>query len=112
LERLRLLEEKVQNSLLQTDDLTRKNKALEGQLRLATAEREVGRRDTMPADRKGRECLALGDSIICNVGSKYLHMKVECFLGNRTEQLHRVIENRDLRNPDAIIIHVGTNNLR
>jgi hypothetical protein len=28
------------------------------------------------------------------------------------EQLHRVTENRDLWNPDTIIIHVGTNDLR
>ena len=39
-------------------------------------------------------------------------MKVECFPGIRTEQLHRVIENRDLGNPDAFVIHVGTNYLR
>jgi len=32
-ERLRILEEKLQNALLQTDDLTRKNKALEEHLR-------------------------------------------------------------------------------
>ena len=30
-----------------------KNKALKEELRLATAGREVGRRDTMPGDRKG-----------------------------------------------------------
>jgi hypothetical protein len=36
----------------------------------------------------------------------------QCFLGIRTEQLHRVIENRDLENPDTIVIHVGTNNSR
>jgi len=28
------------------------------------------------------------------------------------EQLHRVSENRDLRNPDTVVIHVVTNNLR
>jgi hypothetical protein len=28
------------------------------------------------------------------------------------EQLHRVIENRDLGNPDNVVIHVGTNDLR
>jgi len=36
----------------------------------------------------------------------------QCFPGIRTEQLHRVSENRDLGNPNTIIIHVGTNNLR
>jgi hypothetical protein len=54
----------------------------------------------------------LGDSIIHNVGSECSDMKVMCFLGIRTEQLHRVIENRHLRKPDTIVIHVGTNNLR
>jgi hypothetical protein len=44
--RLRLLQEKLQNALLQIDGLTRKNKALEEQLQLATAGREVGKRDT------------------------------------------------------------------
>jgi hypothetical protein len=36
--RLRLLEEKLQNSLLQTEGLTRMNKALEDQLRLTKLE--------------------------------------------------------------------------
>ena len=53
-ERLRLLQEKdkLQNALLQIDDVTKKNKALQEQLQLATAGREVGRRDTAPCDRK------------------------------------------------------------
>jgi hypothetical protein len=54
----------------------------------------------------------LGDSIIHNVGSECSDMKVECFLGIRTEQVHRVIENRHLGKPDTIVIHVGTNDLR
>jgi len=107
-----MLEEKLQNSFLQIDDLTRKNKALEEQLRLATGGREVGRRDTVACDRKGEECLVLGDSTIRNVGTEYTDMKVECFPGIRTEQLHRVIENRDLGNPDTVVIHVVTNDLR
>ena len=111
-DRLRLLQEKLQNAVLQIDDLTRKNKALEEQLRLATGGREVGRRDTVPGDRKGGECLVLGDSIIRNVGSECSGMKVESFPGIRTEQLHRVIENGDLGNPDTVVIHVGTKDLR
>jgi len=111
-ERLRLLQEKLQNALLQIDDLTRKNKALEEQLRLATAGREVGMRDMVPGDRKSGQCLVLGDSIICNVGSECLYMEMECLLGIRTEQLHRVIENRDLGNPATVAILVGTYDLR
>jgi hypothetical protein len=68
LERLGLLEEKLQNTLLQIDDVTRKIKALEQQLRLATAGSEVGKRDTVPSDRKGGDCLGLGESIIRIVG--------------------------------------------
>ena len=66
----------------------------------------------MSGDRKGGECLVLGDSIILNVGTECSDMKVECFPGIRTEQLHRVIECRDLGSPDPVVIHVGTNNLR
>jgi len=111
-DRVRLLEEKLQNALLQIDDLARKNKALEEQLQLATPGREVGRRNTVPGDRKGGECLVLGDSIIGNVGTECSDMKVECFPAIRTEQLHRVIENRDLGSLDTVIIHMGTNDLR
>ena len=32
--------------------------------------------------------------------------------GYKTEQLHRVMEKRDLVNPETVIIHVGTNDLR
>jgi len=111
-ERIRLLEEKLQNALLQIYDLITKNKALEEQLRLATAGREVSRPDTVPGDRKGGQYLLLGDSIIWNVGTERSDTKVECFPGIRTEQLHRVIENRDLGNPDTVVIHVGTSDLR
>jgi hypothetical protein len=78
-ERLSLLEEKLQSALLEIDDLTRKNKALEEQLRLSTAGREVGRWDTAPGYRKGGECVVLGDSIIPSVGTECTVMKVECF---------------------------------
>ena len=111
-ERLRLLEEKLQDPLHQIDTLTRKNKAVEEQLQLAAAGREVGRRDTVPCHLKGGECLVLGDSIIRNVGTECSDMKFECFPGIRTDQLQRVIERRELGSPDSVVIHVGTNDLR
>jgi hypothetical protein len=95
LERLRLLQEKLQKALLQIDGLTRKNKALEEQLRLAAA----GRQDTVPGHLKGGECLVLGNSIMQNVGTECSNMRVECFLGIRMEQLHRVTETTDLGKP-------------
>jgi len=39
-------------------------------------------------------------------------MKVECFPGIKTEQLHRVMERRELACAETLIIHVGTNGLR
>jgi len=111
-ERLRLLEEKLQDALHQTDTLTRKNKALDEQLQLAAAGREVGRHDTVLGHLKDGECLVLGDSIIQNVGTECPYIKVECFPGIRTEQLQRVIERKELGGPDSVIIHVGTNDLR
>jgi hypothetical protein len=78
-ERLRLLEEKLQDALHQIDFLTRKNKALEEQLQMAAAGREDGRHDTVQGHLKGGEYLVLGDSIIRNVGTECADMKVECF---------------------------------
>jgi lysophospholipase L1-like esterase len=56
--------------------------------------------------------VVVGDSILRNVGAEHAVMKVECFLGFKTEQLHRVTEKRDLGSPETIIIHVGTNDMR
>lgn len=39
-------------------------------------------------------------------------MKVEWFPDIRTEQLDRVIRNRDLGSPDTVVIHVGINDSR
>jgi hypothetical protein len=47
--------------------------------------------------------------IIWNVESE--HVRVQCFRGIRTEHLQRVMENGDLRSPDMVVIHVGTNDL-
>jgi hypothetical protein len=47
-----------------------------------------------------------------NVGAELVDMKVECFTGVRTEQLHRVIEKIDLVSSDTVIIHLGTNDLK
>jgi hypothetical protein len=57
-------------------------------------------------DCKVGKCLVLGDSIIWNVGTECTDMKVECFPGIRTEQLHRVTENRDLGSPHIVVAHV------
>ena len=58
----------------------------------------------VPGDHKDGECLLFGESIIWNVGTECSDMKVECFLGIRTEQLHRVIEYRDLESPDPVLV--------
>ena len=39
-------------------------------------------------------------------------MRVECFLGIRTDQLRRVIENTDLGRADIVVVHEGTNDVR
>jgi hypothetical protein len=67
LERLWLLEEKLHNVLLQTDELPWENKTLEEQLRLATAGREVGRRDMVPGERKAAHRRSI---LLCNILSE------------------------------------------
>jgi hypothetical protein len=37
---------------------------------------------------------------------------MEYFQGNKTEQLRRVIEERNLGCPETVIIHMGTNDLK
>ena len=60
----------------------------------------------------GEKCFVLGDSIVRNIGAEKPNMRVECFPGIRTDQLRRVMENSDIGHSDAVVIHVGTNDLR
>jgi len=85
---------------------------LEEQLRMAATGNEIGRQVTVQEHHEGKQCLVVGDSIIRNVGTGQNNMMVQCFPGIRTEQLHRVLDNRDLGTPDTVIIHVGTNDLK
>ena len=55
--------------------------------------------------------MVVSDLIVRNVGAVHTDMKVECFLGIKSETLHRVMEKRDMVIPDTVIIHVGTNDL-
>jgi hypothetical protein len=74
--------------------------------------KNIGRQDTMQEHHEGERCLVVGDSIIRNVGTGQNNMNAEGFPGIRTEQLHRILDNRDLGTPDTFIIHVGTNYLK
>jgi hypothetical protein len=111
-DRLRRLEEKLENALQQIEELKQKNKMLEeAQLRGAVAGFEVGSRDTVRRQHEGAECSVLGDSIIRNVESEHVR-RAQCFPGIGTEQLQRVMESRDLVSPDTVVIHIGTIDLR
>jgi lysophospholipase L1-like esterase len=66
----------------------------------------------MPTKQKFTKRVVVGDSIVRNKGSEHADMKVECFPGIKTKQLHRVMEKRDLVSSDTVIIHVGTNDLK
>jgi hypothetical protein len=88
------------------------NKVLEEQLLLTENGKNVGKWDTVTVKPRREKCLVLGDSIVRNVGTENSYMRVECFPEIRADQLQRVMENRDLGCSDAVIIHVGTNNVR
>jgi hypothetical protein len=107
-ERLCLLEEKLQNALNQIEDLKMRNKNLGEQLRMTATGYEIGRTVTVQEHHEGEKCLVMGDSKIRYLGTGLNNMIVECFPGIRTEQLHRVMDNRDLGAPGTVIIHVGT----
>ena len=59
----------------------------------------------------GEKYLVLGDSIVRKVGTEEPDMRDECLPGIRAEQLRRVMENRDFGHSDAVVIHVGTNDI-
>ena len=110
-------EEKLRDAQFQIDELKRRNKALEEQLRIRENGKDVGKRDMETVKPGGENCLVMGDSIVRNVGAEKANMRVECFPGIRSDQLRRVVENRaterrDLGNPDAVVTHVGTNNIK
>jgi len=107
-EKVKMLQEDLQNALRQIDELKARNKELEAKLLMAG----TGERDKMPTKQKVTKCMVVGDSIMRNVGAEHADIKVECFTGIKTEQLHRVMEKRDLVNPETVIIHVGNNDLR
>jgi len=111
-ERLRVLEGKLSLAHVQIEELTRRNKALGEQLRLGEKGNNVEKRDTVTVKPRREKCLVLGDSIVRNVGAEKSDMRVECFPGIRSDQLRRVIQNRDLGCTDAVVIHVGTNDVR
>ena len=69
-------------------------------------------RGTVTVKPVGEKCLVLGDCIVRNVGAENSNMRVECFPGIRADHLQREIKNRDLGNSDAVVIHVGTNDVR
>jgi len=73
-ERVSLLEEKLQSTLLETEDLKRKNKRMEEQLRVAAEGSEVNKCDTLQGHHEGKKRLVLGDSVIRNVGTERRNM--------------------------------------
>jgi hypothetical protein len=111
-ERLPVLEEKLGDAQFQIEELKRINKALEEQINITGNGQDVGKRNTETGKPGGEKWLVMGDSIVRNVGEGKANMRVECFPGIRNDQLktvNRATERRDLRNPDDVVIHVGTN---
>ena len=98
-----LLQEDPQNALRQIDELRARNGELEAKLLMA---------GTGNTKQKVTTCVVVGDSKLRTVGAEHADMMMECFPGIKTEQLHTVIENRDLGSPETVVIHVDTNDMR
>jgi len=107
-EKVRILQEELQNALRLIDELKAKNRELEAKLQMAG----TGEADTMTTKQPVTKCLVVGDSKVRNVKAERADMEVECFPGIKTEQLHRVMEKRNLVSRDTVIIHVGANDLK
>ena len=108
-ERVRMLQEELQNPLRQIDELKARNRELEAKLLMAGP----GERDTMPATLMFTKCVVVGDTVLRIFGADHADMMVECFPGIKIKQLHGVTEKSDLGSPESVlIIHICTNDLR
>ena len=101
-----MLEEKLRDAHTQIEELKWRNKVLEEQLHLMENRKFTGKRDTAMVKSGDEKCLVLGDY------TGRSNMRVECFPGIKTDQLQRVIENRNLGGADMVVIHLGTNDVR
>jgi hypothetical protein len=93
-----MLQGELQNTHRQIGELKARNRELVANLQMAG----TGESGAMPITQKSTKCLVVRDSIMRNVGAEYVDMKVKCFPGIKTEQLHRVIEKRDLVSSDRL----------
>jgi hypothetical protein len=76
-EKVRVLQEKLENALRQVDELKIRNKGLEAMLQIAGS----GDKDLMTTREKEVKCMVVGDSLVRNVGAEHEGMKVECLPG-------------------------------
>ena len=74
-EKVRMLQEELQNAMRQIEELKVINREIEAKLQMA------GVRDTMSKKQKAAKCMVIGDSTVRNVGADHAEMKVECFPG-------------------------------
>ena len=115
-EKLRMLQEDLQNTLRQIVELKARSRELDAKLLpMGTGKRERERereRGRVPRKQRVMKCVVVGDSILGDVGAEHADVIVECIPGIKTEQLHGMIEKRDLGSPETVIIHVGTNDMR
>jgi len=102
-----MLQVEVQNAQRQTDELKARNREIEVKLLIVG----TGKTDTISTKQNVTKCVVAGDSVVRSIGAEHADMKVECFPGIKTEQLHRVMEKRDLGSSEIFIINLGTNDL-
>jgi hypothetical protein len=87
-ERVKILQQDLQKALRLIDELKVRNKVLEEELIQARA----GKRDRVSVKYKDAKCMVVGDSLVRNVGADQADIRVECFPGIKTEQLHNVMD--------------------
>jgi hypothetical protein len=102
-EKVRMLQEDLQNAHGQIVELKARNRELEAKVLMAG----TGKRNAMPAKPRFTKCMVFGDSLLRNTVAKYAVMNVDCFPGIKTEKIHRVVEKKEPGNPETVIILRG-----
>jgi hypothetical protein len=107
IEKVRMLQEKLQNAMRQIDAMKSRNREQGEKLLLAGD----GKRDTVPA-KLILQSAWWSVTQCCSMLEQNTYIRWwSAFRGLRPNS-YRVIENRDPGSPETVIIHVGTNELR
>lgn len=95
------------------NNLREKLEQAEQQVKILKEENMRLRQGEMSEKQKcGPTCVVIGDSMVRHIGYQQPEIEVECYPGIRLEEAKNMIERQERQDPEKIIFHMGTNDIR